>query len=153
MKTGFHDVCSFNNKDKKLLLPVQHLGVLFTMHDRGDLRGTTEQVQQSQTFFDSTKPKNSARDNNRCLSSVFFLHSVLTQAFCFIISTVAAAAHLLSAVQDTSQHLDLINRLLQQRIVPIKRTVNTRLGILKKMLFHIILNETEHNKLPTRSLW
>lgn len=79
MKTGFHDVCSFNNKDKKLLLPVQHLGVLFTMHVRGDLRGTTEKVQQSQTFFDSTKPKNSARDNNRYLSIVvFFLLSVLT---------------------------------------------------------------------------
>lgn len=34
--------------------------------------GTTEQVQQSQTLFDSTKPKNSARDNNQYLSSVFF---------------------------------------------------------------------------------
>lgn len=42
MKTGFRDVCSSNNKGKKLLLPVQHLGVLFTMDDRGDLRGVLQ---------------------------------------------------------------------------------------------------------------
>lgn len=36
---------------------------------------------------------------------------------------------------------------------PHKTYCKYKIRYLKKMLFHIILNETEHNKLPTRSLW
>lgn len=153
MKTGFHDVCSFNNKDKKLLLPVQHLGVLFTMHVRGDLRGTTEKVQQSQTFFDSTKPKNSARDNNRYLSIVFFFTFCINLGFllhhqhscCCCPSSFCSVGHMST--------LGFNKPLASAENCPHKTYCKYKIRYLKKMLFHIILNETEHNKLPTRSLW